>query len=55
MSKQLEAALMVAVVAVAFVALEIILDIKTGLAGLFVMGMAGGLVIGDAMAKKSPK
>ena len=55
MTKQLKGALIALVVAVAFVALEIIFDIKTGVAGVFVMGMGGGLFVGDMMARDAKK
>ena len=51
MTRQVQAALMAAVVALVFVALEIIFKVSTGIAGVFVMGMAGGLLIGNEMAK----
>ncbi len=50
MNKQRKAAALAFVVALVFVGLEIAFDIQTGLAGIFVMGMAGGLIIGDRMA-----
>lgn len=54
MTRQLQAALLCAVVAVLYVALQIVLRVQTGTAGVFIMGVAGGLLIGDQMAKKSP-
>ena len=51
MNKQVKAALMVAVVALVLVSLELLLKLSTGLAGIFVMGMAGGLLIGNEMVK----
>jgi len=53
MTKQVKAALMLVVVALLFVALEARFRITTGLAGVFVMGMAGGLLIGHEMAKSA--
>ena len=50
MTKHVKAALIAAVVALVFVALEIIFKVSTGIAGVFVMGMAGGLLIGNEMA-----
>ncbi|MDP3774997.1 MAG: hypothetical protein Q8Q85_12105 [Gemmatimonadales bacterium] len=46
MTKQRKAAVLAFVVAIAFVALQFGFDIQTGLAGVFVAGMAGGLLIG---------
>ena len=33
------------------VALEVIFEVSAGIAGVFVMGMAGGLLIGNGVAK----
>jgi len=51
MTRQVKGALMLVVVALLFVALEARFKVTTGLAGVFVMGMAGGLLIGHEMAK----
>lgn len=51
MTKHHKAALLTAAVAAAFIALQIGLDVQTGLAGLFIMGMAGGILIGDEMSR----
>ena len=53
MTIQLRAAALALFVALAFVALQLAVDIQTGLAGIFVMGMAGGLFVGDLMARQS--
>ena len=54
MSRQIRASILCAVVAIIFVALQMALRIQTGVAGVFVMGMAGGLLIGNAMARTPP-
>jgi hypothetical protein len=54
MTRQIKAAVLCAVIAVLFVALQIAVQIQTGIAGVFVMGVAGGLLIGNQMAKASP-
>jgi len=51
MSRQVRASILCAVVAALFVALQVAYRIQTGIAGVFVMGMAGGLLIGNAMAR----
>jgi len=51
MTRQVQGALIAAAVALIFVALEVIFKVSTGIAGVFVMGMAGGLLIGNEMAK----
>ena len=53
MSRFKKAALLAAVVSILFIALEILLDVQTGLAGVFIMGLAGGILIGEEMAKDS--
>lgn len=49
--RQLKASILCAVVAVIFVALQIAFRVHTGMAGVFVMGVAGGLLIGNEMAR----
>ena len=51
MTQQLKGAILCAVVAVVFITLQIALDIQTGTAGVFVMGVAGGLLIANQMTK----
>ncbi len=51
MTRQTKGAIVAAAVSLVFVALEIAFRIPTGLAGVFVMGMAGGLLVGNQMAK----
>ena len=51
MTRRRKAAALTAAVALVCVALQFIANIQTGLAGLFIMGMAGGLLIGDTMAR----
>ena len=54
MPRQLKAAALCAIVAIIFVVLQIAFRIQTGMAGVFVMGVAGGLLIGQQMAKAPP-
>lgn len=51
MTLHLKAALLTGVVAVLFVVLEVALDIKTGMAGVFIMGSAGGFLAGNQIVK----
>ena len=51
MTKQVRGAILTAAIALVFVALELAFRIPTGIAGVFVMGVAGGLLIGNQMAK----
>jgi hypothetical protein len=51
MTKQRKAGVLAFIVGIAFVGLQVGLEVQTGLAGLFVSGMAGGLVVGDVMAR----
>ncbi len=51
MTKQRKGALIAFVVGLVFVALEMLFEIRTGLAGVFVVGMAGGLMVGDEMVR----
>lgn len=51
MTKQRKAAVLALVIGIAFVALQFAFDIQTALAGVFVVGMAGGLLVGDEMAR----
>lgn len=53
MSTQLRAAILTALVALVFVALELALEVQTGMAGIFVFGMAAGFWISDRMVKES--
>ena len=55
MTKQTKGAMLAAAVALVFVALELAFGLATGIAGVFVMGVAGGLLIGDRMAKPVTK
>ena len=48
---QIKAALIAAVVAIVLVVLQLTLDVATGIAGVFVMGMAGGILVGDRLPK----
>ncbi len=51
MTKQTKGAIVAAAVSLVFLVLEIAVGIQTGLAGIFIMGMAGGLLVGNEMAK----
>jgi hypothetical protein len=46
MTRQVSGTLIAAAVVLIFVALAVIFEGSTGIAGVFVMGMAGGLLIG---------
>jgi len=50
MTRHHKVALLTAAVAAAFIGLQIGLNVQAGLAGLFIMGMAGGILIGDEMS-----
>ena len=50
-TKQVKGAIMTAIVALVLVALEFLLDTSTGIAGVFVMGLSGGLLLGNRMAR----
>jgi len=51
MNKQRKGAALAFVVGLAFIALEMASHIQTAMAGVFVVGMAGGLLVGDQMAR----
>jgi hypothetical protein len=51
MTRQLKGAGIAGVVGLLFVLTEIVFKVSTGIAGVFVVGMAGGLLVGDQMAK----
>ena len=51
MTRHHKAALLTAAVVAAFIGLQIGLNVQTGLAGLFIMGMAGDILIGDEMSR----
>ena len=55
MSRQRKAGALAAAVAIACIGLQFVANIETGLAGLFIMGMAGGLLLGDAMERDAAK
>jgi len=50
MTPQQRAAGLAFSVAVVFIVLQLAFGIQTGLAGLFVAGMAGGLLVGSVMS-----
>jgi hypothetical protein len=51
MNAQRKGAALAFVVALVFIALEIVFDVQTAMAGVFIAGMAGGLLVGDQMAR----
>ena len=51
MTRQLKAAALAFVVGLVFVGLEMVFHLQTAIAGVFVVGMAGGLLLGDRMAR----
>ena len=51
MNKQQQGAALAFAVALIFIALEIFFHVQTGIAGVFIAGMAGGLLIGSQMAR----
>jgi hypothetical protein len=54
MNKQLWGAALVFPMGLTFIALELLLHLQTALAGVFVVGMAAGLLLGDRMARTRP-
>ena len=54
MSVQLKAALITMVVGFMFVAAEFEFHAYTSLAGIFILGVGSGLLLGDRLARKSP-
>ena len=52
MSMHRKGAAVTFVVALLFIALELAFDIQTAMAGVFVAGVAGGLLIGDQMTER---
>ena len=55
MSVQLKGAIITMVIGFMFVAFEFMLKISTSLAGIFILGMGSGLLIGDRLGKKAPE
>lgn len=55
MTKQRKGGVLAFVVGLAFVGLQLGFGVETGLAGLFITGVAGGLWIGDAMARSATR
>ncbi len=51
MTRQMKGALLAFILGLVFVALEFAFHLKTAIAGVFVVGMAGGLLLGDRMAR----
>jgi uncharacterized membrane protein YciS (DUF1049 family) len=52
MNKQRKGAALASVVGLAFVVLEIAFHVQTAIAGVFIVGMAGGLLVGVQMAAR---
>ena len=52
MSAQLKGAIITMAIGFMFVAFEFVLKIRTSLAGIFILGMGAGLLLGDRMGKK---
>jgi hypothetical protein len=51
-SQQLKGAIITMSIGFMFVAFEFVLKIRTSLAGIFVLGMGAGLLLGDRLGKK---
>jgi len=51
MNKQRKGAALAFVVGLAFLALEVVFHLQTAIAGVFVVGMAGGLLVGEQMGR----
>lgn len=54
MSQQLKGAIITMVVGFMFVAAEFEFKAYTSLAGIFILGVGSGLLLGDRLSKKSP-
>lgn len=52
MSQQLKGAIITMAVGFMFVAFEFMLKVRTSLAGIFILGMGAGLLLGDRMGKR---
>lgn len=52
MSVQLRGAIITMAIGFMFVAFEFMLKIHTSLAGIFILGMGAGLLLGDRMGKR---
>ena len=55
MTRQVRGSIWAAVIGLAFVALELAFRTATGIAGVFVLGVAGGLLLGTRMAEPVAK
>jgi hypothetical protein len=51
MSQQLRGAIITMVIGFMFVAFEFMLKVHTSLAGIFILGMGSGLLLGDRLGK----
>jgi hypothetical protein len=54
MTQQLKGAIITMVIGFMFVAFEFMLKVRTSLAGIFILGMGSGLLLGDRMGKRPP-
>jgi hypothetical protein len=55
MTQQLKGAIITMIVGFMFVAFEFMLKVHTSLAGIFILGMGSGLLLGDRMGKRPPE
>ena len=55
MTRQLKSAAMTFVIGLMFIGAEYGLRVRTSLAGIFIVGMASGLLLGDRIAKEPVK
>ncbi len=55
MNMHRKGAVLAFMVALVFIALEIVLGVQTGIAGVFVAGMAGGLLVGAKMNRAATR
>lgn len=55
MSVQLKGAIITMVIGFMFVAFEFTLKVRTSLAGIFILGMGAGLLLGDRLGKHAPE
>ncbi len=52
MTQQLKGAIITMAIGFMFVTFEFVLKIRTSLAGIFILGMGSGLLLGDRMGSK---
>ena len=53
MTQQMKGAIITMSIGFMFVAFEFILKIRTSLAGIFILGMGSGLLLGDRMGRRA--